>query len=465
MSNYLKQLKTRHRAIVGLILAIVGLVLAVEVLASAFPFSDDFNSYNLGDLNLQNDWATTNMIVVETDCLEEKCIEASIDTGGGNKTGELVETGVWSFYFRYIGDPTGHNSYISFRKDGDTQFIISPTATANTWQLTAEGSYILTTDFPENTWGYFKCMWDLSPPDRDDRIVNCVFGEDTEFNPANNLVPSSYINQNVNEIYLNNLEADMMIDYIFDIPYVPVLEIWGISPNSGTEITDLDTTLTIGYKGFDWEIYSGFIVDFRDSKIGAVALSQIFLADDLDPSGSGQVGINLQDFEFDSNGQWYLTGLGFGTHLDIEGGMFLTTRGYIDFWTDELVKVSYYLTINVEGLPTPYVFIAPDDWYSANVERFATPTALFSSFVGLISPVFENVGEFGIRTQNMFNQKEAYDRGYALGEIFPLIGGYIQKIDQFFGGFPLASFFTYLILVMFAIFIIRVVMKFIPFFG
>lgn len=243
------------------------------------------------------------------------------------------------------------------------------------------------------------------------------------------------------------------------------MRIWGIDPATGTEITDLNTEIEIGYEGFDWEIYEGFMVNFRDNKLGVVVNSIQFLADDLDPSGTGEKIINLQDFNFDSNGIWDLTGFGFGTHLDIEGGMFITTRGWIDFWTDDLIDPPYYLTINVEGLPDPYVFTEPEDWYSTNVERFDTPTTLFTSFVGLLSPIFEKVGDFGIRAQAMFDQNEAYDRGYSLGEIFPLLNGYIQKIDQFFGGFPLVSFFKYLILVMLAIFIIRVVMKFIPFFG
>lgn len=243
------------------------------------------------------------------------------------------------------------------------------------------------------------------------------------------------------------------------------LEIKGISPESETEITDLNTNLTIQYKNFDWDIYAGFVVNFRDLKLGVASNSKQFLADNLDPSGTGTEIINLQDFGIDTNGSWALTGLGFGSHLDIEGGMFLTTRGYVDFWTDELVLEPYSLIFNVEGLPSPYTFTNPNDWYSANQERFDTPTAFFTSTTGFMAPLFENISDFALRLQNMFNKKEAYDRGFALGEVFPLINAYIQKIDLFFGGFPLASFFKYLILVMLAIFLIRIIFKFIPFFG
>jgi hypothetical protein len=249
-------------------------------------------------------------------------------------------------------------------------------------------------------------------------------------------------------------------------PTIPML--FGISPLTGIEITDLTATFEFGYSSFDFDTssgYAGFVVNFKDNKIGANANSIQYLKNNLDPSGSGTKIITLSDFGFDSNGIWKFTGLGFGTHLDIEGGMFLTGRGYVDFWTDDLATPDYTLLINVPTLPTPYSFSEPTAWYETHQSRFATPTAFFADFVNLISPIFENVGEFGVRAQEFFNKTEAYDRGYALGAVFPIIGGYIQKIDLFFGGFPLASFLIYLILVMAGIFIIRVVMKFIPFFG
>lgn len=264
----------------------------------------------------------------------------------------------------------------------------------------------------------------------------------------------------------NNCGANYTIYFDENGFVVYPLKIYGSSPASGTTITDFESpSLSITYQGFDWDIYDGFVVNFRDDVIGVAAKSIQFLAEDLDPSGNGTEVINLADFEIDENGKWYLTALGFGADLDIQGGMFLTTRGYVDFWSDELVDPEYYLNINVAGLPTPYTFDEPETWYSENVLRFDSPTTFFTSFTDIFGPIFEKIAEFGNRILPMFNQTEAYDRGYALGEIFPIARGYISKIDMFFGGFPLASFLTYIILIMLGIFIFRIIMKFIPFLG
>jgi len=243
------------------------------------------------------------------------------------------------------------------------------------------------------------------------------------------------------------------------------LKIWGIDPVSGTEITTMDATLTIGYQGFDWAEYKGFSIAFKDERLGTSSNTKIYEAEDLEEDGNGEIEVNLTDFGIDRNGKWYLTGLAFGSHLDIEGGMFLTTRGYIDFWSDELVIDEYYLDVNIVDLPEFYPVSDFDIWYSENVEEFATPTAMAMSMTGFMIPIFQTIGEFNSRAQEMFDTSEAYDRGYALGEVFPLISGYVNSIGIFFGGFPILSFFKYIIILMFGIFLIKAILKFIPFFG
>ena len=474
MCNYLKQLKTSQKLVFGLILGIVGLLLAGSVFAyTNYLFIDWFNEYDIGPLRDQGGWSHYGYgWEVQDDYVFEgaKAIKCEITTGescSGEKTVNQSDTGKMTAMV-YIEDQETNKQgmRIELYQGGTKKLDFSIQEVEGEMRVygeTFDFAYIqIGTITTFGAWFPVEIEWANGSPDswrfrwEDNDWTEWYEGRTWSYldkvglsgtmagSPARGIVFIDTIDKEI-------VELEMIIQ--------------GLLPESGTEITDLDQNLIVKYQGFDWEIYSGFVVNFRDDKIGGLGNSQGFIADDLNPAGTGQVEVNLQDFEFDTNGQWHLTGSGFGTHLDIEGGMFLTTRGYIDFWTEELVSPSYYLTINVEALPTPYTFTDPDDWYSTSVLRFDTPTGFFTSFVGLMTPVFEKVGEFGIRTQTMFDQKEAYDKGYALGEIFPLINGYIEKIDLFFGGFPLASFLKYLILVMSAIFIVRTVMKFIPFLG
>lgn len=230
------------------------------------------------------------------------------------------------------------------------------------------------------------------------------------------------------------------------------------APATGSTITDTEDTLTIDYFNID-PPYTGFTIGFQDNIIFSNSESVLF-----NTTGSGTEVISLADFGITTNGHWDLKGFAFGTHLDIQDG-FLTTRGYIDFFSDELVDPAYYLLFDVEGLETPYTFTEPTDWYSANVDRFPSPTAFFTDFTGLLDPLFLKIAEFGRQVEPMFDKQGAYDRGYALGEVFPFIGAYTNAINIFFGGFPMVGFFIVVILIMTAMFVIRTIIKFIPFKG
>jgi hypothetical protein len=445
-------------------LAFLGILLPLFAFAYNTFLTDDFETYDYGTLAGQHDWivsTTANVVSEET----YTGSHAAYVVGGSSnilyKNATSEDEGILSFWFY----PKDNNDW-GFRGDssidGQWQFYTKVSnCAANYCDFSYfDGGWQFYNTIHTLTWHFVSIRWHIVGSD-----FKWTFKLDTgdwqdEMNTqyqAAKYIDRIRFERSAGEFYFDDIGGEI----------TPSFEprIIGLLPASATEITSPETTLTIKYQNFDWNTYDGFIVNFKDNKIGAVAQSQQFLAEDLNPSGTGQVEINLQNFEIDTNGAWYLTGLAFGTHLDIEAGMYLTTRGYIDFWSDELVETPYYLLINISELPAPYTFTEPNDWYSANSERFATATPFFTSFVGLLSPIFEKVGDFGTRVQNMFDQKEAYDKGFALGEVFPLINGYVQKIDLFFGGFPLVAFFKYLILIMLAIFIVRAVMKFIPFFG
>lgn len=117
------------------------------------------------------------------------------------------------------------------------------------------------------------------------------------------------------------------------------------------------------------------------------------------------------------------------------------------------------------NLEIPYNFSNPEDWYSTHTSRYATSTAFFSDFIGIMAPVFERVTGFAVGIKDIFNTDEAYETGYKFGAVLPAINGYIDRIDDFFGGFPLGTIFKWSIFVLVAIFIIRLIFKFIPFFG
>jgi hypothetical protein len=236
------------------------------------------------------------------------------------------------------------------------------------------------------------------------------------------------------------------------------------SPASGSTITATNDILSVNYYDIDPTLYKGILLNFRDDKLHASTKSYDYKLATGD-TGNGSFSVNTSEFDFDTNGHWDLHGLAYGVSLDIQGGAFLTTRGYVDVFSNELVDPAYYLIFNVAGYQTPFTFDDWATWYGTNVSDYATPEPIATTLAGYLRPYFEKVGGFGSQASLYFNLNEAYDRGFGLGEIFPAVDGYIKKIDMFFGGFPLFTFFKYIIYTLIGIFVIRTILKFIPFIG
>lgn len=236
-------------------------------------------------------------------------------------------------------------------------------------------------------------------------------------------------------------------------------EVWGYIGGGGSP--DLEGN----YYDIDPSIYTGILFNFKDDKLHASTNSYNLTPTATNETGTGSFSIPFSEFGFDTNGHWDLHALAYGTALDIESGMFLTTRGYVDVFSEELVDPAYYLIFNVSGFAEPFVMQDATEWYSENVLDYENPTDLFITFTGYFQPYFEKIGGFGSAIMSYFNLNEAYDRGYGLGEVFPLMSGYIHKIEFFFGGFPIFTFLKYIILTLSGIFVVRTILKFIPFIG
>jgi len=232
-------------------------------------------------------------------------------------------------------------------------------------------------------------------------------------------------------------------------PTPPDFRVYGISPVSGTEVTATSTDFTFGWQGLDPDKYEGFTLNFREKNTGLVVKQKIFFTS----ATSGVEAIPLFDFEFDKKSDYYLE----------SGGILVSDYYRVEAYND-LVSPDYFLTINFAGLSPVFEMSNFATWYGEN-SKFATPTAIFTSITGFLAPVFSKLGEFGARTSEFFNKEDAYARGYALGLIFPTFNQYIDEIEVFMGGFPIIKLFLVSLIVLLGIFIIKLIMKFIPFFG
>ena len=254
-----------------------------------------------------------------------------------------------------------------------------------------------------------------------------------------------------------------LADYIDDKVYIleaggelpPSASVWGVDPESETDITDLDTIITIGYEGL--ADYESLYITFRHPTTGLFTDAKKYEVDEI--GESGELEINLQDFNIEKNGNWYLHAVAVKEGYQIEQGMFLSGYGWV--WSDDLTDGEYYLDINIEGFDDIFAMSDFNSWYDEN-SKFDEPTAMFSAIAGFFQPIYSTVGEFGSRIENYFDKNTAYSKGYEIGKAIPVFSYYLEQVAVFMGGFPLMNWLLIIILILVGIFIFRVILKFIP---
>lgn len=248
--------------------------------------------------------------------------------------------------------------------------------------------------------------------------------------------------------------------FVFDLFEEPEQEarVWGISPESETEITDLSDNFTFGWVGL--EDYDGLSISFYNKRTGIHSRAKRY----EDIESSGEKTLSLEGFGIDKNADWHFNAIAFEEVPETYSGLYLTGR-YVMEYTYDLVSPEYFLIINVEGFPVIFEVEDWSDWYGEHAEKFDAPTPLFERVAVLFTPTFSNIGEFGQQISEYFETDKAYSRGYELGLAIPIFTYYTTSIEMFFGGLPIIKLFLMILLLLVGIFIFKIVLKFIPFFG
>jgi len=98
------------------------------------------------------------------------------------------------------------------------------------------------------------------------------------------------------------------------------------------------------------------------------------------------------------------------------------------------------------------------DYYNAHSD-FDTPTPFISSLAGFVSPFLKSAGNFLETFKNNFDITQATEKGYLLGSAVSSARGYLDIINDFFGGLPIAEMLILFIIVIILIVVIRIVIK------
>jgi hypothetical protein len=115
------------------------------------------------------------------------------------------------------------------------------------------------------------------------------------------------------------------------------------------------------------------------------------------------------------------------------------------FWNDDFCWLSAGLSLT--------------DWddYYAEYGDYATPSAWISNLASGTGGFFRSIGGFLDVFRDFFDVKDAYAKGATFGAAIPTAFGYLDIINQFCGGFPIAELFLFTLGFMLAIGVFRIV--------
>lgn len=97
-----------------------------------------------------------------------------------------------------------------------------------------------------------------------------------------------------------------------------------------------------------------------------------------------------------------------------------------------------------------------DDYY-AEYGDYATPSAWIDNLASGTGGFFQTIGSFLNVFREFFDVKDAYAKGAVFGGAFPIAFGYLDIINQFCGGFPIAELFLFTLGFMLAIGVFRII--------
>jgi hypothetical protein len=441
-----------------LILAICCIFIAKTGICSATTlFSDNFDSYETGALGTQNNWEwANNSATIRNDIYNSPPNSISFGTqtiarhiftaqSSGTFKGKIYFDLTTTEFNFYLGSDTTPKCQVYI----DTQagkvysdiYIYTP-------------AELLSFNFSLDTWYDFYFRFDSTGSVNQFCLENicsewvaCRYGGLQTFTTLNKL--------NFKGADSSNSTSALIDDVFISDSITPDPAIFISTPTTATTITNNSTNLTGGWTTINPDIYHSITLYFNSNFIGEQSVAKIIPI----TSSTGSFSIPLTDFGITANGQWNLKGSATYANTQLSD-MYITP--------DLISPTGYNLIFDVAGFHTPYTFTDFDTWYGDNVSNYGTPSAWASGMVGFLQPILEKIAEFGARVQDYLDTSKAYQQGSTLGSVFPVVNAYILKINIFFGGFPIAQFFQWGILIMMGIFAVKMILKllsFIPFIG
>jgi len=218
--------------------------------------------------------------------------------------------------------------------------------------------------------------------------------------------------------------------------------------------------MKIDYSGK--ENYDRLMVVFEDWDIGSTCPPE------TDPNYQAErdVYFNSRSMPYFSNSLTTSTGTTTINVYGLEIGNYNCNKCF--FVNDETGAISENLCFGynldvLSYLPSPEIpetYLEVESWenyYSEHSERFTTSTPIFNSLAETFSPLITWAGNTILFFNNYFDPETAGNKGEEIGNAVRVARGYLESIDDFFGGLPISTIFIFYLITTIVIIIYRLV--------
>ena len=175
---------------------------------------------------------------------------------------------------------------------------------------------------------------------------------------------------------------------------------------------------------------------------------------------------NYQSLPYFSN---YFSTLSGSTTIEVDGlnsGIYNCVRCY--YINESTNKISeelcpnYNLSVAVynppSDIPDYYLPISGwGDYYAENSEKYDVPTPLYDNLAGAFEPVINKIGGIIIFFNSYFDTELASEKGAEFGNIIPILRGYLEQFNNFFGNLPVSEFLLFYLITSILVIIYRLV--------
>jgi hypothetical protein len=233
-----------------------------------------------------------------------------------------------------------------------------------------------------------------------------------------------------------------------------------VSPASGSTV-DAEFTMTATYSGASG--YDRLMVLFEDWDASSTCPTS------TDPTYDYEYAnyFNYQSFPYFSPQFSTSSGTTTIAVADLTAHTFKCVRCYFINETSGAISLpqcpQYTLTVGTTISPSGYppsAYFPIQSWpayYASSTDKWATSTALFSSWADTLQPMTLWIGNLALSFKEMFNASTSEAAGRQYGEAIPTARGYLSIVNNFFAGLPVGEIYVFYLLTALVVIVFKMI--------